>query len=253
MNINVEMDLDYHRALERSHATFTELQRDLLASLAGGEEVAAGLLAPLLGLKHHGQLNLAISGLAKKLAQAGGVDPPKRSDGSRRWWQVVATGRETNGRFYWTMRPALREAVRDRGLVPDLSPIYPDVIDDDHDILTEGAVARVVVNSYERNPVARRRCIAHYGTACMVCGFDFEAVYGSIAAGVIHVHHLQPLATGTGVSRIIDPIQDLRPVCPNCHLVIHRRNPPLSMDEARKLVAETNKRLPISNATQPVP
>lgn len=143
-----------------------------------------------------------------------------------------------DGRFYWKMRPGLRNAIADQGDVIGLSPIYPEVLDVDHDTLLEGAGTKVVVNSYERNPVARRRCIEHYGTSCLVCGFDFKAFYGSIASGVIHVHHLQPLAAGTGEQRVVDPIQDLRPVCPNCHLVIHRRNPPLSPEEARELIAQ---------------
>src|SRR5271170_716762 len=31
------------------------------------------------------------------------------------------------------------------------------------DRLIEGAVCQVVINAYERNPIARARCIAHYG------------------------------------------------------------------------------------------
>ena len=160
------------------------------------------------------QKGIAPQGLAKKLAQASGVEPPRRNDGSRRWWQIVATGRQVDGRFYWKMRPELRKAIADDGQVTALSPIYPDVLDIDHGTLLEGAGVKVVVNSYERNPVARRRCIEYYGTTCMVCGFDFEAFYGSIASGVIHVHHLQPLANATGAQRVVDPIQDLRPFAP---------------------------------------
>jgi hypothetical protein len=84
----------------------------------------------------------------------------------------------------------------------------------------EGAVTRVLINSYERNPIARAKCIAHYGTQCTACGFDFEAVYGPTAAGYIHVHHLTPLAS-IGREYEVDPIVDLRPVCANCHAMIH--------------------------------
>lgn len=38
----------------------------------------------------------------------------------------------------------------------------------------EGAVRKVLVNAYERNPEARRRCIEHYGSDCFVCGFASE-------------------------------------------------------------------------------
>ncbi len=96
--------------------------------------------------------------------------------------------------------------------------------------LIEGAKKTVTVNSYERNPKARFRCLEHWGTICVVCGFDFEKTYGEIGKGFIHVHHLIPVAK-IGKSYQIDPISDLRPVCPNCHAMIHLKNPPLSLEE----------------------
>ncbi len=99
----------------------------------------------------------------------------------------------------------------------------------------EGSVRDVVQSARERNSAARRACIAHFGTTCCVCEVSLEARYGPIARDLIHVHHLNPLAT-TSEQRSTDPIADLRPVCPNCHAVLHRRTPPLSIDEARKLV-----------------
>src|SRR5690606_12073277 len=150
---------------------------------------------------------------------------------------IVATGRDQGGRFYWMMRPALREAVVRLGLLPDTGELYPEVVGDHGPPLMEGTMSRIVVNAYERNPVARRRCIEHHGSSCTVCGFDFGAFYGPIAAGVIHVHHLRPVSSEPGESRVVDPIEDLRPVCPNCHVVLHRREPPLSIDGARAVVA----------------
>ncbi len=73
---------------------------------------------------------------------------------------------------------------------------------------------------YERNPYARQRCIEHYGCRCSVCGFDFEKVYGEVGSGFIHVHHLKPLSE-IRKEYVIDPIADLRPICPNCHAMIH--------------------------------
>src|SRR5262249_21444733 len=60
--------------------------------------------------------------------------------------------------------------------------------------IREGAKYQVTVNAFERNPIARSRCIRHYGPTCVVCGFDFGAVYGPLADGFIHVHHLKPLS-----------------------------------------------------------
>jgi hypothetical protein len=89
--------------------------------------------------------------------------------------------------------------------------------------LWEGAVRQVTVNAYERNPRARALCIAYWGLDCVVCGFNFEERYGVAACGYIHVHHLRPLAA-IGAAYVLDPLQDLVPVCPNCHAVIHLRS-----------------------------
>ena len=99
----------------------------------------------------------------------------------------------------------------------------------------EGPIRAVMVNTYERDPDARAACIAHYGVCCLVCGFDFEAQYGKLGKGVIDVHHLKPLAEVKPGYRV-DPIEDLRPVCHNCHTIIHQGNDQLSMAEAKALV-----------------
>jgi 5-methylcytosine-specific restriction protein A len=82
------------------------------------------------------------------------------------------------------------------------------------------AVARVAVNRYERDPEARRACIAHRGSNCAACGFSFEAVYGEIGADFIHVHHLVP-ASQLGSNYRLDPLTDLVPLCANCHAMAH--------------------------------
>jgi 5-methylcytosine-specific restriction protein A len=107
--------------------------------------------------------------------------------------------------------------------ISDLIPYY------------EGMAQQIVVNRYERDPRARAACIRYHGTVCHICGMDFATTYGSEMAGFIHVHHLTPLAD-VGPDYIVDPINDLRPVCPNCHAVIHRRQPPYTIDEVRSLM-----------------
>lgn len=93
----------------------------------------------------------------------------------------------------------------------------------------EGATKKISVNAYERNPDARARCIAHYGCKCYACQFDFQEIYGEIGRGFIHVHHEVPLAEIKN-EYSVDPIKDLKPLCPNCHGIIHRIHPPISVD-----------------------
>jgi 5-methylcytosine-specific restriction protein A len=109
--------------------------------------------------------------------------------------------------------------------------IYPDELPPGRQYV-EGARKYVRVNAYERNPKARAACIAQHGCACSVCSMSFEERYGEIGRDFIHVHHLKPLALSDG-AYTIDPLADLRPVCPNCHAMLHRQDPPLSIEELR--------------------
>ncbi len=101
--------------------------------------------------------------------------------------------------------------------------------------LPQGAVRTITVNAYERNPKARRRCIDHYGAVCSICEFNFGARYGSEAEGYIHVHHVRPLSE-IGGEYEVDPVEDLRPVCPNCHAVFHLGGRCRSIDEVRQML-----------------
>jgi len=103
----------------------------------------------------------------------------------------------------------------------------------------EGARYQITVNAYERNPLARKLCIARHGTDCVICGFSFGARYGRVAEGFIHVHHLRPLSE-IGEQYAVDPLEDLRPVCPNCHAVLHRRVPAYSIAEVRTFLRRPN-------------
>jgi hypothetical protein len=99
--------------------------------------------------------------------------------------------------------------------------------------LQEGRAIQVLANRYERNPKARARCIDHYGTDCFVCGLSFADQYGPDVAGLIHIHHLTPISR-IGRRSSVDPIRDLRPVCPNCHAVIHWTDPHQSIEQIKE-------------------
>lgn len=96
----------------------------------------------------------------------------------------------------------------------------------------EGAVQQVLVDRYERSPEARRACIAHWGTRCTVCTFSFGETFGPLGEGFTHVHHLRPISTAKE-QHVVDPVADMRPVCPNCHAMLHRTQPPISIEALR--------------------
>ncbi|MGZ5031292.1 MAG: HNH endonuclease [Methylobacter sp.] len=116
---------------------------------------------------------------------------------------------------------------------------YPDEIQNP-DAVTEGSKTTVVVNKYERNSGARYKCIKKWGVNCVVCNFNFENIYGDRGAGFIHVHHLVPLSE-VGEEYQLDPIKDLRPVCPNCHAMLHRTIPAISVEQLIDLLKQSSK------------
>lgn len=86
----------------------------------------------------------------------------------------------------------------------------------------EGSRCEVTLDRYERSEAARKACIATHGATCAICGFDFSHTYGPTFAGIIQVHHIVPLHV-TGKEHEVDPMHDLIPVCPNCHVALHSK------------------------------
>ena len=102
-------------------------------------------------------------------------------------------------------------------------------------LFREGRKRVITLTSYERNKAARAACLTHWGCKCNACGFSFEESYGPEFADCIHVHHLRPIAATNG-SRRTNPKKDMRPLCPNCHLVAHQYDPPLSIPRIKALL-----------------
>lgn len=115
-----------------------------------------------------------------------------------------------------------------------IKPIYPDEVDSEIEY-SEGKTKKVLINSYERNPIARKKCLEHYGLNCQVCGFNFEETYGEIGKDFIHVHHKIDIST-IGNEYSINPINDLIPVCPNCHSMLHKKKPAYTIEEIKDLL-----------------
>jgi len=130
---------------------------------------------------------------------------------------------------------------KDADLIQFLLFPYQTVNDDVYDVdypeddekLYEGALMTVKANKYERNQKARRECVAKKGYQCLVCGRDFEATYGEIGKNFIHVHHLKPISS-IGKEYELNVDTDLAPVCPNCHYMLHRKDPPYTIEELKE-------------------
>lgn len=87
------------------------------------------------------------------------------------------------------------------------------------------------IDAIEQDPRVRLRAIEAHGTTCAVCGFNFSEKYGTFGEGYIEIHCSCVLCGDE-----MDPDTDCVPVCANCHRMIHRGDPPLGVEEMKKML-----------------
>lgn len=192
----------------------------------------AGQLCKLLDYRAPVEVNGAFGRLGHRVADHLHLNSSKRENDSFQWWAVLAYGVQEQHGFVWKLRDELVSALNGLGLLEDVSDSYAEEITG-YGNLFEGAMREITVNAYERNPTARALCVQHYGPTCVVCRFNFGRAFGEIGQNFIHVHHLREISQ-IGREYRVDPVADLRPVCPNCHAMLHRRRPAFSIDELRE-------------------
>jgi 5-methylcytosine-specific restriction enzyme A len=203
------------------------------------KKITAPQLATAVGYTTGG-VNIHYGRLGHLLADTLGRQPDYDSAGEPMWWSALSTLEHGEAGLYWVMLPTLATALEELGIVDRPDHMLPEEVPSSVDYF-EGTVRQVLVNAYERNQEARKQCLVHYGTRCFICNFDFEAVYGPNGKDYIHVHHLRPLS-GIGAQYVVDPINDLRPVCPNCHAMIHRHTQAYGIEDVQVMIEEARLR-----------
>lgn len=106
------------------------------------------------------------------------------------------------------------------------------------EVYHEGLRRIATTKQIRRSREAREACIRIQGCKCNICGFDFEKTYGEIGKHFIEVHHITSIGTLTARDdySATDPVQDLIPVCSNCHSMLHKRRPPYKPGEIKDLI-----------------
>ena len=217
------------------NAPLTDQQRSAILGVYSFPQhrASAPQLATLLGNRRYSKANLAFGGAAHVISDHLGLRPPRWAEDDPNWWSILSTWNPVART--WELLPELVNAIRETGF-DSVSPFDPHADDAPVGVpLQEGATTTVTVTLYERSAIARRKCVEHYGCSCCVCGFSFESAYGELGRDYIHVHHVIPLAE-VAKEYEVDPVHDLRPICPNCHAMLHRKSSALSVDELRTLI-----------------
>ena len=101
----------------------------------------------------------------------------------------------------------------------------------------EGAISKTLVTKRERSARNRLLALRIHGYFCGTCGLEPIERFGEALGGILEVHHIDPVSL-LGEPREYDPVTDLIPLCPNCHRMIHKRNPPLTPGELKKELEE---------------
>lgn len=115
--------------------------------------------------------------------------------------------------------------------------------EEDEEEFPEGRVLYRLHRLHERDPElvkrAKKRWISrsHGRPACQVCRFDFEEKYGTLGCEYIECHHNLPVSDLSPGGRTL--LRDLTPVCANCHRMLHRKRPWVSVEELSEIVAST--------------
>jgi 5-methylcytosine-specific restriction protein A len=205
-----------------------------------GKGVNAKYLSVLMNLPNYQILNHQASTFGWHIAKTyKSMNYPKDKKGKIEFWHIPFWGEKRAGYSYWELRPELKAAIEKMHQLALCSLKLPTEIKELHDEETdlsmhdEGSKMKVIVNRYERSPKARQLCLNHYGYICCICDFNFEKVYGLLGRRYAEVHHLIPLHTISKRYKV-DPVKDLRPVCANCHAMIHKGN--LSIEELKVIV-----------------
>ncbi|WMW21165.1 tetratricopeptide repeat protein [Methanolobus mangrovi] len=98
----------------------------------------------------------------------------------------------------------------------------------------EGEEDRREVTFRKRNSTLIKNKKSDSDYRCEVCGISYEDVYGEIGKNYIIAHHIEPIGNREGSSKTTH--DDIALLCSNCHNMVHRTNPPMTVEELRSLI-----------------
>ena len=114
----------------------------------------------------------------------------------------------------------------------------------DDSIVREGQLMTRSVEYRTRSRELRNTAVEYYSESgrirCLACYFEFARAYQAIGEGVIQIHHIKPVSfmRGEPLSRE-DALANVRPLCANCHQMVHTKTPPIPICDLRSMVSVT--------------
>jgi len=120
------------------------------------------------------------------------------------------------------------------GKITPTNPLHED-LENEHLLVLEGYSTQRVMNAASRSQKLRTLAFKKHGNSCAACGLNFNKKYKALKRDCMELHHVVPISFGVRKSTI----NDLIPLCPNCHRVAHTKRPPLELFEIRRMLKAT--------------
>lgn len=110
----------------------------------------------------------------------------------------------------------------------------------DDSVVREGELKKRTTEYRTRSTQLRNAAINRYTVNgrihCHACCFEFARAFPGIGDGFIHIHHLRPVSFLRGEAlKMNEALANVRPLCPNCHQMVHTSTPPLTISYLRSI------------------
>ena len=157
--------------------------------------------------------------------------------------ELLSFTNEESGNAYKALKRIVDELEGVTLIQDDADEKYIVEIDDEE--FPEGRILTRLHKYKERHSEAAKkkkaRVLSEKGELiCEACDFNFVDVYGELGSGFAECHHLIPVSE-------LEPghltkFEDLAIICSNCHRMIHKSRPMLSVVDLRNLIVSVRKK-----------
>ncbi|MGT2436874.1 HNH endonuclease [Bradyrhizobium betae] len=103
---------------------------------------------------------------------------------------------------------------------------------EEQDAYEEGQRYLIEIMAAARSAKLAASAKAKKNYECEACGFNFGDYYGAIGEKFAEAHHKIPVSTGKRRATI----EDIEVLCANCHRMVHREHPPISLERLREMI-----------------
>lgn len=177
------------------------------------------------------------TGISMILGNFLGIDPQHQTAGLSRNNRLQEEVWRDFAERPTTLRQVAEAIERASHFIEDV-PLFVNEPSEDEEFQEGQLLTRLHIARERSRALVQRKCEQVFAAtgrlACEACDFDFARIYGVLGEGFAECHHLVPLSELPGVRTT--RLSDLAIVCSNCHRMLHRARPVMTILELRTVV-----------------